>query len=58
MNLTYVDRCWHCVAAEPEAGLVDDTGNPISRVNLGRGLQAYHEWSQRDADIKPTDGPA
>ncbi len=25
-----VDRYWHCVAAELEAGLIDDAGNPRS----------------------------
>ena len=27
-----VDRYWHCVAAELEAGLIDDAGNPTNTV--------------------------
>lgn len=49
-----VDRYWHCVAAELEAGLIDDTGNPKPNINLDRGLEAYRDWCQRHPESKPS----
>jgi hypothetical protein len=54
----YVDRYWHCVAAELEAGLIDDTGNPIPKYNLDKGLEAYRDWCRRHPESKPVVDPA
>ncbi len=48
-----VDRYWHCVAAELEAGLLDDSGNPVPNINLDMGLEAYRDWCQRHLESKP-----
>jgi hypothetical protein len=42
-----VDRYWHCVAAQLEAGLIDETGNELGSPELGSGLAAYRDWRQR-----------
>ena len=39
-----VDRYWHCVAAELEAGHIDDAGNLLPKVDLEAGLAAYRDW--------------
>ena len=52
-----VDRYWHCVAAELEAGLIDDTGNPMPNINLDRGLEAYRDWCQRHPESNSTVDP-
>ena len=44
---TDIDRYWHCVAAELEAGLIDDSGNPMPKPNFDRGLEAYRDWCLR-----------
>ena len=41
-----VDRYWHCIAAQIEAGLIDDEGRPVDR-DIDRGLNAYIDWRQR-----------
>jgi hypothetical protein len=55
---TYVDRYWHCVAAELEAGLIDGAGNPMPRYNLDKGLKAYRDWCLRHPESKPVVDPA
>ncbi len=42
-----VDRYWHCVAAELEAGQIDEAGNPGKHCRLEEGLAAYRDWCQR-----------
>ena len=51
--VTYVDRYWHCVAAEMEAGLIDDDGKPIPNIGLDEGLEAYRDWCRRHPESKP-----
>jgi hypothetical protein len=41
-----VDRFWPCVAAEIEAGLIDESGNVLPH-DLERGLEAYRDWCRR-----------
>lgn len=41
-----VDRYWHCVAAEIEARLLDESGTPVPH-ELERGLEAYRDWCRR-----------
>jgi hypothetical protein len=53
-----VDRYWHCVAAEMEAGWVDDDGNLVPAHDHDEGLKAYRDWCQRHPESKPTVGPA
>lgn len=48
-----VDRFWHCVAAELDAGLIDDTGNPLPHKGLEKGLEAYRDWCLRHPESKP-----
>jgi hypothetical protein len=48
-----VDRYWHCVAAEMEAGRVDDDGNLIPAPNHDEGLKAYRDWCQRHPETRP-----
>jgi len=47
-----VDRYWHCVAAELEAGLVDDAGDRLTVTNLDEGLEAYRDWCSRHPESK------
>ncbi len=53
-----VDRYWHCVAAELEAGQTDDAGNLMPAPDLGERLEAYRDWCRRHpeslADIELT----
>ena len=48
-----VDRYWHCVAAELEAGLIDDAGEKLPGVGFDAGLAAYRDWCQRHPESKP-----
>jgi hypothetical protein len=48
-----VDRYWHCVAAELEAGMIDDVGDPIPSAGLEEGLAAYRDFCLRHPDNKP-----
>lgn len=41
-----VDRYWHCVAAEIEAGLMDETGALVPHEYI-RGVEAYRDWRRR-----------
>ena len=44
---TAVDRYWHCVAAEIEAGLIDEQGNRLRAFDFDRDLEAYRDWRRR-----------
>ncbi len=44
---TDVDRFWHCVAAELEAGQIDDIGDRLPSLNLDERLEAYRDWCRR-----------
>ena len=39
----WVDAHWECAAAELEAGILDDDGNPVPGSHWERGLAAYRE---------------
>lgn len=41
-----VDRYWHCVAAQIEAGLIDDN-NELVPHDVDTGLAAYRDWCAR-----------
>jgi hypothetical protein len=41
-----VDRLWHCVAAQIEAGLLDEDFKRVPH-DLETGLAAYRDWCQR-----------
>ena len=41
-----VERFWHCVAAEIEAGLIDDDGHCLPHSHE-QGLAAYRDWKAR-----------
>jgi hypothetical protein len=49
---TYVDHHWHCVAAELEAGLIDDAGDQLPTYDLNKGLEAYRGWCCRHPESK------
>ena len=42
-----VDRYWHCVAAEIEAGLIDEQGDRLRPFDFDRDLKAYRDWRRR-----------
>jgi hypothetical protein len=42
-----VDRYWHCVAAELEAGLIDANGKRLSPFNFQTTQDAYRDWRAR-----------
>ena len=42
-----VDRHWHCVAAEIEAGLIDTAGNRLVPFDLDTSRNADRDWCQR-----------
>ena len=43
----YVDRYWHCVAGDLEAGHIDEAGNQVTPFDLEKGLEAYRDWRRR-----------
>ena len=47
-----VDRYWHCLAAELEAGLIDDAGNPMPKPDFDKGLEAYRDWCLRHPESR------
>jgi len=47
-----VDRYWHCIAAELEAGLIDDNGDQLPH-GFEEGLAAYRDWCRRHPESKP-----
>lgn len=51
---TNVDRYWHCVAAELEAGLIDDSGYPVPEPDFDKGLEAYRDWCRRHPESGPS----
>ena len=42
-----VDRYWHCIAAQIEAGIFDETGRRLRPFNLDAELNAYRDWVSR-----------
>ncbi len=50
-----VDRYWHCVAADIEAGFIDDSGQRINH-ELDVGVAAYRDWRARHPDYRPPRG--
>lgn len=49
-----VDRFWHTVAAELEAGLLDENGRYVPH-DIETGLQAYRDWRSRHPDYVISD---
>jgi hypothetical protein len=47
-----VDKYWHCVAAELEAGLIDDAGDPVPGIGFDAGLAVYRDWCKRHPESK------
>lgn len=47
-----VERYWHCVAAQIEAGFIDDAGQPVAH-DFEDGVDAYVDWRKRHPDFKP-----
>ena len=53
-----VERYWHCVAADLEAGQIDDAGNQVPAPDLDERLEAYRAWCRRHPESKPIVDPA
>lgn len=47
-----VDRYWHCVAAEIEAGLIDQQGGRLLVLDADRDLEAYRDWRRRHPNYR------
>lgn len=43
----WIDRHWEAVAAELEAGLIDDCGEPLPGYTAEKGLAAVYDWCAR-----------
>lgn len=41
-----IDRLWHVVASQIEAGLIDDDAREVTHT-LDAGLEAYRDWHRR-----------
>ena len=48
----YVDRYWHRVAADLEAGLIDAAGHPVPKRCIEDGLAAYRDWCSRHPESR------
>jgi hypothetical protein len=44
----WVDGHWHCVAAELEAGLLDDNGLPLPGYTVEKAILAVLDWRRRN----------
>jgi hypothetical protein len=51
---TDVDRFWHCVASEMEAGRIDDDGNLMPAPNHDERLKAYRDWYLESSSLAVT----
>ena len=47
-----VERFWHCVAAQIEAGFIDDAGLTVAHA-VEVGIDAYVDWRKRHPDYRP-----
>lgn len=47
-----VARYWHCVAAQLEAGIIDDRGSRLTAYEHNRDLEAYREWRRIHPDYQ------
>ena len=45
-----IDRHWHIVAAQLEAGLIDETGAELVPPDLDREMVAVRDWRARHPD--------
>ena len=41
-----IEMYWHVVAAELEAGLIDETGEYVGELDWTRKMQAYRDWTR------------
>ncbi|MFM9938755.1 MAG: hypothetical protein ACKVP7_04575 [Hyphomicrobiaceae bacterium] len=46
-----VERYWHCVAAQIEAGFIDDAGLAVAH-DFEDGVDAYVDWRKRHPEFK------
>jgi hypothetical protein len=42
-----VDRYWHCIAAQIEAGIFDESGRRLRPFDFDAELSAYRNWVSR-----------
>ena len=47
-----VEPYWHCVAAQIEAGYIDDAGRSVPH-DWEAGVDAYNDWRSRHPEFKP-----
>lgn len=45
-----IDRLWHIVAAQLEAGIIDESGEYVEGFNVEAGLDAVNDWRSRNPD--------
>lgn len=46
-----VERYWHCVAAQIEAGFINEAGEAVAH-DFEDGVDAYVDWRKRHPDFK------
>ena len=42
-----MDLCWHIVAAELKAGIMDETGEYVDKLHWTRKTDVYRDWIRR-----------
>jgi len=47
-----VNRYWHCIAAELEAGIIDESDNRLLPFYFDRDLEAYRDWRRRHSTYR------
>ncbi len=47
-----IEMYWHVVAAELEAGLINETGEYVGELDWTRKMQAYRDWMQRHPESR------
>lgn len=50
-----VDRYWHCVAAQLEAGEIDETGSALVPFDIDQSREAYRDWRRRHPSYEVPD---
>jgi hypothetical protein len=50
-TVQWVEQHWRCVAAELEAGLIDEQGVRLTDWTLDRGLAALRDWERRHPEL-------
>ena len=46
------EKYWHIVAAELEAGIIDETGEYVGALDWTRKMDAYRDWMRRHPESR------